>query len=91
MRLSTRLVRNVSFAAMMAVVLLFRQQPIQAAECGPYYCYSACQMQGGYIGWRGCQGGSCDPETMGCGGNGDGCNEFCMYCDLQWICGPIGG
>jgi hypothetical protein len=91
MKLTTRLIRNISFATMVAVILLVRQEPALAAECGPYLCSSACQMQGGYLGGRGCDEGSCADPSVGCIGAMNGtCTEHCEYCNGQWTCGPIG-
>jgi hypothetical protein len=92
MKVTTRLIRNISFATMMAVILLVRQEPALAVECGPYPCGSACLMQGGYLGGRGCDG-PCQPESAGCGGVDPSCSEFCQWCNEQegWVCGPLGG
>ena len=92
MKLTTRLVRNISFATMMAVMLLVRQEPALAAVCGPYWCESACLMEGGFWAGRGCDEPCPDPEA-GCGGVGPSCNELCQWCNegQGWVCGPLGG
>jgi hypothetical protein len=85
MKLTTRLVRNISFAIMLAVIPLAQQEPAFAATCGPYWCGSLCSQQGGYIVWRGCDPGSC---TGGLCGFGENCYDYCIMCsgESEWTC-----
>jgi len=85
MKLTTRLVRNISFATMVAVMPLVQQVPVFAEGCGPYWCESFCAFQGGHIYWRNCDAGSCT-ATPPCGGFGENCYDYCIYCDGEWTC-----
>jgi len=87
MTLTTRAVRNISFAAMLAVMLLVQQVPAFAGDtCGPEYCGSLCSMQGGYLAYTECDPGSCNGS--GCAIGGDNCEEVCIWCNGEemWVC-----
>lgn len=91
MKVTTRLIRNLSFVILVAVVFVAKQESALAVVCGPYWCGSACDMAGGYFSGRGCDG-PCEPASAGCGGVDMSCNELCIWCNEQqgWVCGPIG-
>ena len=89
MKLTTRSVRNISFAILLAVLPLIQQVPAFAEFCGPYWLQDLCPPEGGYITWRGCDAGSCI-EGFG----GAHCYDFCIACagETKWDCLlPSGG
>jgi hypothetical protein len=78
MKLTTRSLRNISFATMLAVLPLAQQVPVFAEGCGPYWLQSLCSGSGGYLYWRGCDSGSC-VEPIG----GSNCYDYCISCNGQ--------
>jgi len=90
MKLTTRLLRNLSFVIMLAVIPLVGEVPAFAVVCGPYFCTEGCGGQGVWMSFRGCDEGSC-PGGETCTAIPPSCNELCMQCpgEGQWDCGPI--
>jgi hypothetical protein len=85
MDLTTRSLRNVSFAAMAAAAVFAQQEHLYAASCSSEYCASACASQGngGYFAGDDC--------TLPCGsgcGRAITCHWQCNWCDdgQGWIC-----
>ena len=84
MRLDTKMVRNLGFVGMLAVLPL-AQSKVLAIDCGgPDWCASLCPLEGtgGWIYQHGCT----ECNGSGCTCCGSGCADWCGYCGGSWSC-----
>jgi hypothetical protein len=86
MRLDTRVIRNLSFVAMLATIPLAPSEVVAGSQyCGEYSCSSLCYGQGGYLAFQNCDAQSCSGD--GCQGGGSNCAIMCTWCQVGgWVC-----